>query len=176
MTDHAGPRLFHYADTEYRPYFTTGGLELQAITLLQSHTPQVEWLLRCEADRENLCPAQWPVPSAAAAAELYLNDNGSQFRALLCARASGVPVGMLQIKEGQLSYLVDQSNRRLGIAKASVTWLIQSFRFNGACLRAQVARDNMSSQRTLESAGFRFVGLDRPSARARMLLNYVCWP
>jgi hypothetical protein len=160
---------------DFQPFCTVDGLRIQAASLDRSHQANVERLLRCRIDRSNLCASPHYVSSDEVVTR-WCCDAASQVKMLFLSSSSGVPVGMLRVQTGKLSYLVEKKRRRRGIAKAGICWLIENFYLQGDCLQTQMARHNLASRRTLESVGFRFVGLDEASVRGLALLNFIYVP
>ncbi|WP_306395596.1 GNAT family N-acetyltransferase [Telluria beijingensis] len=151
---------------------TAGGLSIQALALMPQHRAQVKWLLRRDEDCATLCASDRHVRADTLANEWYdARDTACSF--LLATYPEGMPVGLLCLEHGRVSYLVELQYRAQGIASAALRWLSGHVSPGQLPLHAQVDRNNVASRRALEAAGFRFVGLASGHAHSAPLLNFV---
>lgn len=107
-------------------------------------------------------------------------DEPSPGRVRLTARAmdSGRVLGAASVWDGALTYFVDPSFWRQGIAKSLLAQLCaHPMAMAGPHgLHATVQRENLASIALLEAAGFKFAGMQKPGlppVRASTTLKYV---
>jgi GNAT superfamily N-acetyltransferase len=151
----------------------TGGLTLHAEPLGPAGRQDVASLLRDAGDHESLFGVGRNV-TRETLVDAWCDPASSDLSVVFRTR-EGQAVALLRVTDGALSYVVEGSMRRRGIATAIVGWVLGLPHVRGMQLWAQVARDNVPSRRVLEAAGFRFIGPVTCGPGAQPLLHFtVC--